>query len=99
MSPARNGASSASRTPRVISRTRLKRLSRLDPARHRWLDASKLLDIGSVARRARLTRETVGAPPLRDKIQRKEIDRENLLGMGHDRGLQAKTIGAPFGMN
>lgn len=51
-----------------------------------------------MARRARLTRETVGAPPLRDKIQGKEIDRENLQGMGHDRGLQVKTIGALFGM-
>jgi hypothetical protein len=46
----------------------------------------------------RWTRPTVGAPSLRDKIQRKEIDRENLQGVGHDRGLQANAIGVLFGM-
>ena len=52
-----------------------------------------------MAGRARvLTRKTVGAPPLRDKIQRKEIDRENLQGVGHDRGLQANAIGVLFGV-
>jgi hypothetical protein len=53
----------------------------------------------SMAGRARvLTRKTVGAPSLRDKIQRKEIGRENLQGVGHDRGLQANAIGVLFGM-